>query len=166
MLQCNKFVDCTTGWLSDKGGIFVTIFSESDDDRPIINLTGLSTKKPDDGKGNHVLWEMTAFTSDAGIVDGSNITGDDQVTGCGEILIIYKWKKLGKRPPIITKTSSSMRVSMQSSNKGCPDKVKRACRKSANRTNTNRGNTVNGCTNDEEPSVIVSSLTKVASGLM
>ena len=40
----------------------VPIVGESDDDRPLINLTGLSTMKPDDKEGDSVHRERTAFT--------------------------------------------------------------------------------------------------------
>ena len=45
-----------------KESMHMTIVGESDDDRLLITLTGLSTKKPDDGKGDHVRRETTAFT--------------------------------------------------------------------------------------------------------
>ena len=46
----------------------LSILGESDDDRPLINLTGLSTKKPDDEEGDRVHRETTALT-DAPRVD-------------------------------------------------------------------------------------------------
>ena len=83
-----------------------------------------------------------------------------------KILVVYKRKKLGKQPPVMTEPPSSTRVSTRSSSKGCPDNIKGAHRKSTKQTDTHRGNTDMGCKNAEEPALIASSLTKVTSGLM
>ena len=156
----------------------VMTISESDDDRPLINLIGLSIKKPNDEKENRVHLEMAAFTFALRSVQYQVsrrhrwcrhyrlIDGDSEVAGCGKIFVIHKRKRLGKKPPVITPPSPSTRVSTKSSNKRGPANVKRAHRKSTILTHTYLGNTDIGCTNDEEATVIVSSLTKVTSRLM
>ena len=127
----------------------VTIVTESDDDRPLINLAGLSTKKSNDGKGDRVCQEWTAFTDtlsisigevattgDTGIVDGSNIAEDSKIARFEENICHPQTKVTGKEALFITEPSPLTIVSTQSSNK-----VKRAHRKSMNRIDTHRGNT-------------------------
>ena len=118
----------------------VTIVSESGDDRPLINLATLSTKKLDDEKGDRVHRETTAFTDMLRVnpvperspppatpilSTGQKSLVNVKSLEAEKILVIHKRKKLGKESQVITEPSQSTRVSAQSSNKGCPDDVTR-----------------------------------------
>ena len=62
---------------------------ESDDDHPLINPTGLSTKKPDDGERDRIHRETTAFTDTPRVdsVPGKSPPPAALVLSMGQILL-------------------------------------------------------------------------------